>query len=161
MSGKCLFLRFSVAQQQHALPLATVWRVVRMVEITSLPGAPGLVEGVINVQGKILPVFNLRKRVGLPERSSELSDRLIIAETPTHTVALHADSVQGVIEKSEEQVVSAEALAPGTRCIKGVMSSDDALIVIDDLDKFLLAEEGHVLAAALREAKRQPAGGVV
>jgi purine-binding chemotaxis protein CheW len=78
-------------EQRLAVPLATVDRIVRAVEVTPLPGAPQVVLGVINVQGAVLPVINLRRRCRLPEREIETTDMLVIAHTTRRSVALLVD----------------------------------------------------------------------
>jgi purine-binding chemotaxis protein CheW len=50
---------FTLDEQHYALHLVAVERAVRMVEIALLPKAPKIVLGVINVQGRIIPVVNL------------------------------------------------------------------------------------------------------
>ena len=57
-----------------------------------MPKAPKIVLGVVNVQGKIIPVFNLRKRFGLRERETNLGDQLVIAHAAGRSVALVVDS---------------------------------------------------------------------
>lgn len=53
---------FAFDEQRYALHLSAVERIVRMVEITPLPKAPEIVLGVVNVQGRIVPIVNIRKR---------------------------------------------------------------------------------------------------
>jgi hypothetical protein len=74
---------FILGEQQYALALTTVQRVVRMVEVTLLPKAPEIVLGVIDFQGNIVPVMSMRKRFGPPEPETILSDQLILADTAT------------------------------------------------------------------------------
>jgi chemotaxis signal transduction protein len=57
---------FTLDEQRYALHLDAVKRIVRAVEVTPLPKAPQIVLGVVNVQGKVIPVMNLRSRFSLP-----------------------------------------------------------------------------------------------
>jgi len=72
---------FTLDAQHYALPLTRVQRVVRMVELTPLPKAPEIVLGVIDLQGNIIPVMSMRRRFGLAEPETSLSDQLIVADT--------------------------------------------------------------------------------
>lgn len=56
---------FNLDDQKYALLLSAVIRIIRVVEITSLPKAPEIVLGVINMHGLIIPVFDIRKRFRL------------------------------------------------------------------------------------------------
>jgi purine-binding chemotaxis protein CheW len=76
-------LGFIVDEQRYALKLAKVQQVVRIVEIANLPKAPEIVLGLINFQGSVIPVLDVRKRFGLAARDLSLSDQLVIADTRT------------------------------------------------------------------------------
>lgn len=122
---------------------------MRIVETTPLPKAPEIVLGVVNFQGRIVPVVNLRTRFKLPQRAVSLSDQLIVARTPRRTVALVADSVDGVVECSERQVSEVEAVVPGTEYVAGVVKLSDGLVLIHDLALFLSLDEERRLDAAM------------
>ena len=78
---------FTLAGQQLALPLAAVERIVRVVDVTPVPDAPPVVLGVINVQGRVVPVLDLRVWFGPPAPELDLNDKLIIAHGATGAVA--------------------------------------------------------------------------
>lgn len=142
---------FTFDEQRYALHLSAVERIVRVVEVTPLPKAPEIVLGVVNVQGQITPVINIRKRFCLPEREMNLSDQLIIARTSRRTVALVADAVSGVIERSEQEVIAAEKVLPGIEYVEGVVKLEDGMILIHDLNKFLSLEEEQALDNAMKK----------
>lgn len=141
---------FTLDEQRYALHLSTVERIVRVVEVTPLPRAPAIVFGVINVQGQIVPLVNIRKRLRLTERETNLSDEVIIAHTSTRTVALLADAVSGLVECSPEEVIAAEKILPGLEYVEGIAKLEDGMILIHDLDKFLSLEEEKTLEKALQ-----------
>ena len=149
MSQPLQFVIFSLDEQRYALPLASVERVVRVVEITPLPKGPEIVLGLINVQGRIMPVVNIRRRFGLPERELSLSDQLIIAHTSRRPVALVADSVSGLTTASASDMIAAEKILRHTRYIEGALKLEGGLIFIHDLDTFLSLEEHQALAEAM------------
>jgi purine-binding chemotaxis protein CheW len=142
---------FTLDEQRYALHLVTVERVVRMVEITPLPKAPEIVPGVINVQGRIVPVVNLRRRFGLAEGEIRLSDHIILAHTLKRVVALVVDTVNGIIERSDHEVIAAQRILPGLEYVEGVTKLDEGLILIHDLGTCLSLEEGKMLDAAMNQ----------
>lgn len=135
-----------------ALPLSVVERVIRAVYVTPLPGAPAIVSGVANLQGRVIPVVNMRRRFRLPEREMALTDRLVIAHTAQRAVALVADSVSGVIEHAAPDRVDAETILPGLEYVDGVVKLDDGLILIHDLGRFLSLDEAEALDQAMAAA---------
>jgi purine-binding chemotaxis protein CheW len=148
------YVLFTLAARRFALPLEVVERSVRIVDITPLPELPGIVLGVIDVAGRIVPVVNVRKRFGIPERGIAASDLLLIArasaQMSARTLALWVDAVDGVVRGAEHD---APAMAPGheTECVSGVLRLPDGLVLIHDLGRFLSLTEDRVLDLALAE----------
>lgn len=140
---------FTVSDRRYGLPLSAVERIVRVVDVTSLPKAPEIVLGVVNVQGRVIPVINVRRRFRLPEREIALTDQMVIAHAGRRPIALVVDSVTGVLEYSEQEVVAAQDVLPELEYVEGVVKLDDGLILVHNLDKFLSLEEEAVLNRAL------------
>jgi purine-binding chemotaxis protein CheW len=141
---------FALDEQRYALHLSAVERIVKVVEVTPLPKAPEIVLGVVNLQGRIIPAVNIRKRFGLPGRDVNLSDQLIIANTSRRTVALVADSVSGVVERSANEVIAGGKILPGMEYVEGVAKLTDGMVLIHDLDRFLSLEEENKLDDAVK-----------
>jgi len=145
---------FTLEEQRYALSLASVEKVVRVVEFTSLPKAPDIVSGVINVQGRIVPVMNIRKRFGLPQREPSLSDQLILARTSRRSVALVAEGVHGIIQKDEAGIIGREEIIPGIEHVEGVVKLEGGMVFIHDLDRFLSVEEEDALDRAMKDIRK-------
>ncbi len=140
---------FTLGDQRYALPLHVVDRVVRMVAIAPLPKAPDIILGVVNFQGRVIPVINMRRRFCLPDREIALIDQLVVAHTARQPVALVADAVLDVIACSAQSLIETENILPKVEYVEGVIKLADGLILIHDLDKFLSLEEESSLDQAL------------
>lgn len=140
---------FGLECQRYALALDVVERILRAVEVTPLPGAPAMVLGVIDVEGCILPVFNLRRRFLLPEREISPDDQILIARTNMRRVALVIDEAQEVSEHAATEITSSASILPGLELIQGVIQLEDGLVLIHDLEKFLSLEAARTLDEAL------------
>jgi purine-binding chemotaxis protein CheW len=149
---------FALDERRYGLDLDAVQRILRIVDITPLPGAPDIVLGVINVHGEVVPVMNMRKRFGLFERELRLTDHLIIAKTSTRTVGLAVDEVLGLLEVAESEVVKAAQIVPGVDYVEGVLKLPDQIVLIHDLDTFLSLEEERGLKEVMSEAAEEAAG---
>jgi purine-binding chemotaxis protein CheW len=143
---------FTLEGQRYGLRMSVVERVVRAVEVTPLPAAPGIVLGVINVEGRIIPVVDIRERFRLPEKEIGLSDYLIIAETARRTVAFPADSVSGVVEVPDDEIVHAMQILPQVEYLEGIAKLEGGMVLIHDLDRFLSLDEEKALDTALTSA---------
>jgi len=139
---------FGLDTGRYAISLAAVDRIVRAVHVTPLPLAPGIVLGAINVAGCVLPVLDIRRRFGLPERNINLTDHFLIARTAQRRVVLVIDAAQGVLEHPSTDMMDVESMAPGLAHIRGVMTLEDGLVLIHNLEQFLSADESHALDEA-------------
>jgi purine-binding chemotaxis protein CheW len=144
---------FTISRQAYALRLASVRRVLRMVEISALPKAPDIVLGVVSLHGTVVPVLSMRRRVGLPEVEANLTDQLIVADTASRSVALVVDAVTGVIERTTEEITEAERVVPGAEYVEGIAKLEEGLLFIHDLDLFLSQPEESQLHEALAKAQ--------
>jgi purine-binding chemotaxis protein CheW len=151
MSGSLILVAFAVSDRRVALELGLVERVLPMAAVTPLPLAPDVVLGAINIAGEIVPVFDVGRRLGLPERGYGPDARLVLARTARRLVAIPADDVRGACAVDPAAVISADALAPGMDHIAGAVALEDDLLLIQDLDAFLTADEERLLAPALAE----------
>lgn len=146
------FIVLELDDLRIALPLAAVERVIRTVLLTHLPDAPEIVRGVVNVQGRVIPVVDMRSRFRLPGREISLTDRLVVANTGQRPVAIMADAVSGVLEYPEPELIGAESILPGLEYIGGVAKLDDGLILVHNLGRFLSLDEEEELDRAMTPA---------
>ena len=135
---------FSIDDQKYALTLDCIERAVRIAEIAPLPEAPSTILGVINIQGRFVPVVNTRKVLRLPEKELQLSDQLIVARMSGRTAALVVDEVHNVIECPENAFISSDEILPDMDYVRGVAKLQDDTIYIFDSEKISFFKEEAV-----------------
>ncbi len=140
---------FTLDTQRYAIRLSAVEQVVHAVEVTPLPKSLDIVLGVVNVQGQIVPVIDIRKRFRLPEREIALHNQLILARTSKRSVAIIVDTVNGIEEHRDRDSVAADKILPHMEYLEGIVKMENGLILIHDLDRFLSLEEESALSGAL------------
>ena len=148
-------LLFTIEGDRFALPLGVVEHVVHAVAITELPGAPEIVLGIIDVHGEIVPVINMRRRLGLPEREIELTDQIILARAGKKVVALLADQVGDVTFLPPGALIDAESIARHADFVDGVLKIGDGLALLQDLEKFLSVDERQAMEGALATREQE------
>jgi purine-binding chemotaxis protein CheW len=146
MNAASHFLVFWLDQQRFALPVAAVDRVLQAVEVTPIPAASAPLLGVINVQGKVLPVIDLRMRCGLPVKEMDLDDQLVLVRTARRTLVLPVDTTE-VIRCAPVAHVTAGNILPGLNSIAGLVKDEQGMIFIHDPDALLSLEDERVLEA--------------
>ncbi|MBI3376700.1 MAG: chemotaxis protein CheW [Betaproteobacteria bacterium] len=140
---------FRLGELRIAVALAAVVRVVRVVCVTPLPEAPEIILGVINVQGRVVPMFDIRSRFGLRSRDAATTDQILIAWTNARQVGLIVDSVTGTLSVPQAAITASRSIVPGIRQVNGVLTLPDGLLLIHDLDGFLSLDEARELDLAM------------
>ncbi|MBI4750544.1 MAG: purine-binding chemotaxis protein CheW [Acidobacteria bacterium] len=139
---------FTLDEQLYALSITGVERVIRAVEITPMPKMPDIVLGVINNQGQLVPVINIRKRFQLPTREIVPSNHFILARTSRRSVALVVDTILNVLECQMEEIVAVDTILPVAEYIQGIAKLHEGMIFIHDLDTFLSLDEEQAIQQA-------------
>lgn len=146
-------LAFEIDNHQFGLHVPLVQRVVHACEITPIPDSPPAVLGVINVHGVVTLVLNTRRKLGLPERGVAVSDYFVIASSGTYNMALHVDAIKGLVEYSEDQLVSMDDVV-SQKSATSVVRVVDGLILVYDPNKSLNETEQRQLAVALDRMRK-------
>lgn len=143
-----LLLLFQIEGDRFGLKATHVQEVVRAVAIAPLPKAPAIVEGVINVRGRIVPVLDVRGRFGLRPKLLHPDQHFILAFAGARFVALRVDRAAELLSVDTGALEAAERSTPGVGYVAGIATLPDGLVVIHDLAAFLSLDEASELDAA-------------
>jgi purine-binding chemotaxis protein CheW len=156
LAGK--YLTFDLAGDEYGLPVLTVREIIRMMSITAVPQVPGHVRGVINLRGKIVPVVDLRARLGFPALAYTERTCIIVVEIATAAtrvpMGVIVDRVSEVLSIAPGEIEPMPDFGDGVRAsnVKAVAKVKGQVKVLVDLDR-VLGAEGQTLAQSL-EAQR-------
>ena len=146
-------LTFELDSRRHGFRVEQVVQVVQMVEISPLPGAPAVIEGVVNVRGSIVPVFDLRSRLGLPARAIDPAQHLVILASGTRSSAVRVDSAEDFVSIPDSDIAVSIADsgigAASPRHVAGIAATADGTTIIYDLAAFLSQSEAEALDDAI------------
>lgn len=140
---------FHLGAEEYAVEIGCVQEVIRLPEITRVPRAPDFIEGVVNLRGRILPVVDLRKRLGMAAEAAGRHARIVVARLPGTTVGLIVDRVSEVLHLDASQVAPAPDLVVTgleSAFIAGVGKHGDRLLILLDLERIFRREEEAALA---------------
>jgi purine-binding chemotaxis protein CheW len=153
---------FKLDDQEYGLSIENVVEVVRMVAITRIPRAPDVMEGIINLRGRVVPVINLRKRFGARPRPRDLDTRLLVARIGGRVIALIVDTVSEVLKLDAESLDASDAVATGvTQYLSAIGKMGDRLLLIVDLDAILSFDEESRLEDLMRDLEARAGTGVL
>ena len=131
---------FSLANQQFGVNIKLIESIIKMQQITEVPGAPHTVEGITNLRGKVLPVIDIHMHLGLPERVISKDSRIIVTMLEDISAGLVVDEVNAVqvVEASEIEPPSPVVTTVDVAYVKGIAKIGDKLVIVLDLEKLLM-----------------------
>lgn len=128
-------LVFSLAGERYGVETAHVLEVISLRELTAVPCTPPVILGVVNHRGRILPVLDLRRLLGLTDQGIAEGSRVVAVEAGGMTYGIFADAMAGTIQVAADEIAHSSAIAPtGGRqaFIRGVTGEE--MIAILDLE---------------------------
>jgi purine-binding chemotaxis protein CheW len=106
---------FRIGGEDYAIDIMRVREIIHPLPITPVPRAPAFVEGVVRLRGDVLPVLDVRKRLGLPPAPPTRKSRFLLVNVAGRRLALVVDEVREVLRLPRSEIRPAPPLgAPGT-----------------------------------------------
>jgi purine-binding chemotaxis protein CheW len=157
LAGGVRVLLVEVAQQRVAQLMDVVDQVHLAALPTPLPGAPDVVEGLLDVRGEVLPVVELRRRFGLTSRPVQATDCLVVVQVDGQRLALRVDAVVTLTDLELEELATGPSFQ-GATYVAGTGLHEGDLLVVLDAARFLTEGEVLTLRAALGRRERPQHG---
>ncbi len=135
------FLTFILKEQPYGVPIGVIREINRVTDITHVPQTQDFVAGVMNLRGKVIPVLDLRLKLGMEKSKHTKATCIIVIESEdaqTGQVGMIVDSVQGVSDLSAQQIEPAPQLGNSNNThVMGMGKMDSQVIILLDLVKCL------------------------
>ncbi len=140
---------FQIVNKGYGIDITLVREIIRVPDITRVPGAPDFVVGLINLRGGVIPVVDMTRRFNLGQASSGDEARIVIVETAGQLVGMWVDRVSEVLQLRSEHIGPPSAYVSGAKsgCVNGIAQVDERLILLLDL-QHVLAQEGEAMRVA-------------
>lgn len=142
---------FEVRERAYALDVAHVREIVRLQEITPLPKAPQLIEGVVELRGGVIPVIDLGRALGVEQVDRENPQaRIAVLEYDGLVIGLMVEAATDVLSLNPSALEDPPALAThaGYDAVRAVVRrSDSAPVMVLSLD--------HILESVYRSALQE------
>jgi len=138
---------FLIGKEEFAVDILKVQEINRITQITKVPNSPEFVEGVINLRGKVIPILDLRIRMGMSKRTQDNNTRIIVVEVAGKTIGFIVDEVTEVLRIPRTVIENPPELVSGINSdfITGVGKLEDRLLILLDLDRILSVEESKAI----------------
>lgn len=138
---------FTVEGKELGVDILKVQEILRMVEITPFPRMPDFALGVINLRGRVVPVINLRRKLGLPDRPAGPKTCNLLVRSGEQVLGFLVDEVSEVLDIPQGYLES-----PGrgpawmrSELFSGLGKLPGRLLVIINPDRLLSPQEELLL----------------
>jgi purine-binding chemotaxis protein CheW len=136
---------FTIGKELFGVDILMVQEIIRAAPITAVPNSPDFVEGVINLRGNIIPVIELRKRLGFAMPDVNMEDSwILILDIEGRITGFIVDSVTEVLKIQESGIEPPPDIVVAgleTQYIRGVCEIDEKLLILLDFNCILLVDE--------------------
>ena len=141
---------FELGGETYSLNVTQVQSIIPMQEITTVPGAPSFVEGVVNLRGAVIPVVDLRSRFNLVLPANGRKPVIIITELGDLQVGLIVDRVTNVTKIAEETIEPPSPLLVSieTAYLRGIGRFRERLVILLDLARVFSSDEQQTFSQA-------------
>lgn len=134
---------FRLGEDLFAADIYSVERVLRYTAPTSVPDMPSYIEGVMDYQGRVVPIVNLRLRFELPAAPVVSETRTLVLNVAGEWIGIVVDGVTEVASYDKAAVSPPPRLFRGLSAeyLKGIVRRGDRLVIFLDVDHLLTSSE--------------------
>jgi purine-binding chemotaxis protein CheW len=138
---------FKIGDAEFGVDILRVQEINKMMELTIVPNTPSFIEGVVNLRGRIIPVLNLRTKLGLEIKEYDSETRIIVVELDDKTIGFIVDEVKEVLRIPKSITEQPPEIVAGvdSEYITAIGKLEDRLLILLDLTKILSNQENAEL----------------
>jgi purine-binding chemotaxis protein CheW len=152
------YLSFNLGESLFAVEVRQTKEILDYRRTTRVPQTPDYMLGVINLRGAVVPVIDLRRKLGLPARDVSQDTCIVVLEIARDeevlTVGVVTDSVQEVLELSADEIEPPPRIGSGLNIdyIRGMGKKEDNFIILLDANRIFSSDEIVLLQGDLDPA---------
>lgn len=141
---------FKISNEEFGIDILSVQEINRMLQITKVPNTPDFIEGVINLRGRIIPVIDLRVKLGMERKEHSKDTRIVVVEIKNKTIGFIVDEVSEVLRIPKDITEAPPDMIGGVNSdyIISIGKLEDRLLILLDLEKILSSTEINLLDEA-------------
>ncbi|MGB8364293.1 MAG: chemotaxis protein CheW [Rhizomicrobium sp.] len=147
------FITFRSDQQEFGADIMMIREIRGWTETTPLPHAPDYVRGVINLRGVVLPVIDLKARLGRGQTEANAKHVIIVVKAAERTMGLLVDAVSDILTTTSADIQPTPELARDgqSEFVEGIAVLDQRMVTILSMERLtasLVGDKSHLMQAA-------------
>lgn len=141
------YLTFSLGEENFAIPVEHVQEVVELDQVTRVPNAPEYMLGIINLRGRVLPLFDTKHKLGLPKTETTKKSRIMILNIKYEDnkyleIGALVDIAREVVEINSSEIQDAPEFENSTSStITGIVNKQGNITMIMDIQRVFTLQE--------------------
>ncbi|MBB5336555.1 chemotaxis protein CheW [Pectinatus brassicae] len=136
---------FKLKREEYGISILNVEEIKRLTDITRVPFTPDFIKGVMNLRGSVLPVIDLKKRIGLPDAKYSDATRIIVVKLEDITVGMIVDAVTEVLAIDSTHITNAKQItstesdvhSESNKFLSGIGNLNNRLVILLNLSEIL------------------------
>jgi len=147
-AGTMQIVGLRLANEEYGVEILRAQEIIMPGQITRMPGAPDFICGLINLRGHVIPIVDLRKRLGLEAKQYDEHTRIIVVNVEKKIIGMVVDAVTEVLRISSDQLESPPSSIAGIdhEHIRGLVKLRDKLLILLNIENILSRDERRQLA---------------
>ncbi|MEG1971551.1 MAG: chemotaxis protein CheW [Oscillospiraceae bacterium] len=141
------YLTFFIDDITYGVELLHVLEIIGVQMITKTPGVPYYIKGIINLRGKIVPVVDVRLKLGQPEKEYDERTCIIVVNISDVSVGLIVDRVSEVVSVNDDMLSPPPESGDGIRCqiLQSIAKIGNSIVLNIDIEKMFEGELSGVI----------------
>ncbi|PLX87874.1 MAG: chemotaxis protein CheW [Desulfuromonas sp.] len=147
MARTAQYVTFALGGELFGVEVNRTREILSLIPVTSVPQTPDYMLGVINLRGQVVPVIDMRLKLGMPQAEATQDTCIIVLEVQvdeeTLVVGAQADAVREVLEINLDQIEPPPRLGTKlkTEYIRGMGKVDEQFMILLDIDRVFSSDE--------------------
>jgi purine-binding chemotaxis protein CheW len=153
-AGTMQIVGFRLADEEYGVEIVRAQEIIMPGQITWMPEVPDFICGLINLRGHVIPIVDLRKRLGLEARPNDEQTRIIVVNVEKRIIGMVVDAVTEVLRISGDQVEAPPSSIAGIdhEYIRGLVKLPDKLLILLNIENILSRDDQRLLSQAAGRA---------
>lgn len=149
---------FALGEIELAIDITDVREIDRLSPVTRLPHVPDYVEGVINLRGQLVPIVDLRTRLGLRQKAASKTARIIVVDIGDRCMGMIVDRVCEVARIPADQIDNSESVLAGLAAeyVAGLAKIEGRVVILLAVQNILGTGSAVAEAPAVSADKERP-----
>ena len=139
-------IAFRAGEETFLVDIMAVRQIIAYNGATTVPNAPSFIEGIVVLRNEVIPIIDLRERLGVTSPASTPQPMILITNTADGAIGLKVDEVRSIVN------VAGDALLPAPEIIRGIRGDLLVAIVPQGEDVYLLIDIDSVLTSEEKTA---------